>query len=228
MVGLIEEGTRAGRALNMLSTLLLDKSGKSMSIDGGRHGSNQSHGRLLRMQAEDQDTTEEPDLRVLRAHLDPHRIIYGTIILMTAFALYDQRGATDPLGPTSILALCGIVIAPLFALAMAHAFSEALDLQIRRRSTLTAQHRRLLLATNMQYLYLAVPPIIVMVVLSLMGMDPFDVIGVVEILGLVSLFAWGTYAGRKAYLSTGKQLLMGLGYMLTGATVIAIELALTH
>lgn len=176
------------------------------------------------------DVADPEDLRIqiLRARLDPHRIIYGTIILMTAFALYDDRGNDQPLSIESFLAMCGIVIAPLFALAMAHSFSEALDMQIRLRRGLTGPDRRLLFRTNMQYLYIAVPPLCVVIVLSLLGMDPVDVISVVQLLGLVSLYAWGTYAGRKAGLGRGRRYLMGVGYMLAGATVIAVELALTH
>lgn len=101
-------------------------------------------------------------------------------------------------------------------------------MQIRLRRGLTGPDRRLLFRTNMQYLYIAVPPLCVVIVLSLLGMDPVDVISVVQLIGLVSLYAWGTYAGRKAGLGRSRRYLMGVGYMLTGATVIAVELALTH
>ena len=72
-----------------------------------------------------------PDLtfQVGPVSMDPHRIIYSTILLMTAYAIYDEGSL--PIDRRGYIALFGLSIGPLFALAMAHVFSDALDLQIR-------------------------------------------------------------------------------------------------
>ena len=68
------------------------------------------------------DATTPPAADDLQLHvwwlsLDPHRIIYSTIMLMTAYALYDE--GTSPLDRGPLLELIGVSFAPLFALAMA-------------------------------------------------------------------------------------------------------------
>lgn len=173
-------------------------------------------------------TPEELQLHILNHRMDPHRLVYGTIILMTAFALYDVSADPVPLRALPIITLSGVVIAPLFALTMAHAFSEALDMQIRKKAHLTKADRRHLLASNLQYLYLAIPPVALVVVLSLLGLEPASVVLVVQVVGLASLFAWGYYAGSKAQLSHPRRFIMGSGYFIAGLVVLAIELALTH
>ena len=181
------------------------------------------------MQHDPPATTEPPldlQLNVWRLSLDPHRIIYATILLMTAYAIYDE--GTLPLDRRGYLALFGLSIGPLFALAMAHAFSDALDLQIRNGRRLTGHDRRHLLATNLQYLYVAIPPLLVIAALGTLRWDANDVLLVVQVLGLLSLGWWGWFAGMKAGVSMGRRAWFAVSYTVTGAIVIAVELALTH
>lgn len=164
--------------------------------------------------------------RVGRLSMDPHRIIYATILLMTAYAIYDE--GTDPLKTGPIIELVGLSFAPLFALAMAHAFSDALDMQIRNGRRLTGHDRRHLLATNMQYLYVAFPPLLIIIALGVLGWGADVIILVVQMLGLVSLGWWGYFAGRKAGVPTVRRWTFALNYSLMGLLVIGVELALTH
>lgn len=177
---------------------------------------------------ESRDPEELVDLqfRVGRLSMDPHRIIYATILLMTAYAIYDE--GTSPIKTGAYLELLGLSIAPLFALAMAHAFSDALDLQIRNQHRLTGHDRRHLAATNLQYLYVAIPPMLLIVALGLLEWDANDVIGIVQLMGLVSLGWWGYYAGRKARVSRLRRWTFAVNYALMGLVVIVVELILTH
>ncbi len=165
-------------------------------------------------------------LRLWFLSVDPHIIIYSTIILMTAYALFDEGSA--PLAEGPWMELIGISIAPLFALGMAHAFSEALDLQIRNGRRLTGRDRRALVRANAQYLYVAIPPILLLGILVLLDWTADDAVSLVLDLGLVSLFFWGVYAGRKAGLSLPRQLMFGFNYALMGLVVLIIELLLRH
>jgi VIT1/CCC1 family predicted Fe2+/Mn2+ transporter len=158
--------------------------------------------------------------------LDPHRIIYGTIILTTAYAIYDE--GTEPLGAGPYFDMVALSFAPLFALAMAHVFSDALDLQIRHQRRLTGQDRRHLLVVNAQFLYVALPPLALMGALALLDWDANDAVAVAQVLGLASLFWWGYYAGRKAGVKPFRRWTFGLSYALLGLLVILVELLLTH
>jgi hypothetical protein len=165
-------------------------------------------------------------LNLGRFGIDPHKTIYGTIMLMTAYALYNEGDSPLDRGP--LLELIGISFAPLFALAMAHAFSEALDFQIRYSRRLTWIDRRHLAGENLKFLLIAIPPIIIMTVLTVFKWDANDIIGLVMILGLVSLAFWGGYAAHKAGLGRGRQALFSINYGLMGLFVILVELAITH
>lgn len=169
---------------------------------------------------------EDLRLRLWFVTVDPHIIIYSTIMLMTAYALFNE--GTAPLAGGPWLELIAISIAPLFALGMAHAFSEALDLQIRFGRRLTMHDRHMLLGRNIQYLYVSVPPILLMGVLVLFRWDANDAVSLVLSLGLGSLFFWGMFAGRKAGLPVSRQLTFGISYSLMGLIILLVELLLTH
>ena len=169
---------------------------------------------------------QEIKLTFLGLAFDPHRVIYSTIILMTALAIYDE--GTDRLGVTALATVFGIVIGPLFALTMAHAFSDALDLQIKLGRRLSGRDRRRLLGSNLEYMYIGIPPVLLALVLTLANLSANTVIVIVEILGVVSLFFWGVFAARQANLGRWNQFNFGLGYSVMGLIVIGIELVLTH
>ena len=164
------------------------------------------------------------DLKFLS--IDPVKVIYATIVLMTGLALYDE--GTDPLASDRFVEMVTVTVAPLFALAMAHAFSEALAMQIQRQHRLTGHERRHLLASNLEYLYVAIPPVLLMAGLTLLGWDANDAVGLVQLLAIVSLFVWGVYAGHKAGLGRLRRISFGIGYGFMGLFVLLVELALTH
>ena len=157
---------------------------------------------------------------------DAHRVIYATIILMTSYAVYNEGSLG--IGPGAYLTIVAVSIAPLFALSTAHAFSDALDLQIRNGRRLNGRDRRHLAATNLQYLYVAIPPLLLILALGFVGWEANDIIVLVQSLGVGSLFLWGMYAGRKARVGRWRQVSFGISYGLMGIFIIAVELILTH
>jgi hypothetical protein len=165
-------------------------------------------------------------LRIWLFTFDAHRVIYATIILMTSYAVYNE-GAVE-IGPAAFVSIAAVSIAPLFALSMAHAFSDALDLQIRNGRRLTGRDRRHLAATNLQYLYVAIPPLLLILALGFVGWEANDIIVLVQSLGVGSLFLWGLYAGRKAGVGRWRQVSFGISYGLMGIFIITVELVLTH
>lgn len=169
---------------------------------------------------------EELQLRVWFLVLDSHALIYSTIMLMTAYALYDE--GTERLAEGAWLELIAIGIAPLFALAMAHSFSDALDFQIRNGRRLNRHDRRSLFKHNVQYMYVAVPAIVLLGILTAAHWEANDAVNLILCLGLASLFFWGAFAARKAELSWVRQTTFGLSYGFMGFVVLIVELAITH
>ncbi len=158
--------------------------------------------------------------------MDPHRIIYSTILLMTTYAIYDE--GTDPLKAGPIIEIVGLSIAPLFALAMAHAFSDSLDMQIRNGRRLTRADRLHLFGTNLQYLYVAIPPTLLIMALAFFGLDANRIILIVQVVGLFSLGWWGYFAGRQAGVTRLRRWSFAVNYALLGVLVVVVELIITH
>lgn len=169
---------------------------------------------------------EVKPLRLLGMTFDPHILIYSTIILLTAYAIYDE--GDDPLIDGRWAEIIGISVAPLFALAMAHAFSDALDIQIRYGRRLTRHDRWHVLRTNLQFIYVGVPPSLLLIVLTLLDWSADDAVVLLLVLGLLSLFVWGVYAARAARLPAWRRVTFGIGYLVMGAFVLLVELLLTH
>jgi hypothetical protein len=165
-------------------------------------------------------------LRLFGMSFDPHILIYSTIILLTAYAIYDE--GDEPLIDGRWAEVIGISLAPLFALSMAHAFSDALDIQIRHGRRLTRQDRWHVLRTNLQYLYVGVPPSLLLIVLTLLRWGADDAVILLLLLGLVTLFIWGAYAAKAAGLPVWRRVTFGIGYLVMGAFVLIVELLLTH
>lgn len=169
---------------------------------------------------------EDPRLHVGPVRVDPRSAIYATIIMITALTVFDE--GTGDMDWYMFRRVTGVLVAPLFALAMAHAFSEALDLQIRFHRRLTRHDRRHVFIVNMQYLYPCIGPVLFALVATLFGWGVDFTTWVILIAQFISLFFWGFYAGRRARLPIGRQLVFGSGYALLGLLVIVVELFLTH
>lgn len=166
-------------------------------------------------------------LRFLGLSFDPHRLIYATIILIAAMSIYDDS-VPEEFNTMTALTLSAVLIAPLFALTMAHAFSDALDLQIKLKRRLSGQDRRHLLVTNLEYLYIAIPPLALALILGPTAMPPETILDIIILLGLISLYFWGMFAARKAGLGRWGQLRFGINYAAMGLIIVIVELMLTH
>lgn len=166
-------------------------------------------------------------IRFLGLSFDPHRLIYSTIVLIATLSIYDDSAPED-FDSFTALALSAVLIAPLFALSMAHAFSDALDRQITLGRRLGGHDRRHLLATNLEYLYIAVPPLIIAFILGPTDIPAEVIMDLIVVLGLGSLFLWGTFAARKAGLGRWAQVRFGVNYLAIGLVIVIVELILTH
>jgi hypothetical protein len=176
----------------------------------------------------DTDVTphEDPRLRIGPIRVDPRSAIYATIIMITALTVFNE--GTGTMDWPMFKRVTAVIIAPLFALAMAHAFSEALDLQIRFHRRLTRHDRRHVFIVNLQYLYPCITPVAFALIATLFGWGASITTWIILIGLFISLFWWGFYAGRRARLPIMRQLVFGIGYSFLGLIVLVAELWLTH
>jgi len=169
---------------------------------------------------------EDPRLRIGPMHVDPRAAIYATIIMITALTVFNE--GTGSMDWYMFKRVTAVLVAPLFALAMAHAFSEALDLQIRFHRPLNRHDRRHVFIVNLQYLYPCIGPVLFALIATLFHWDAGFTTWVILIALFISLFWWGFYAGRRARLTVGRQIVFGTGYALLGLIVLVVELWMTH
>jgi hypothetical protein len=168
------------------------------------------------------------DLRIQLGPLfiDPRIVIYATLIQMTAYAFYDEPGLT--MSPDVYLELFWIGVIPMIAIASAHAFSESLDVQIRSHRRLNWHDRRTIFVANMQFIYVALLPATLLLVLWFFDWEANNAVNLVIELGALSLLFWGAFTARAAGLSRWRWLTFGLSYASLGLVVVLLEILLGH
>ncbi|NQW73011.1 MAG: hypothetical protein HQ453_09790 [Actinobacteria bacterium] len=116
----------------------------------------------------------------------------------------------------------------MFALAVAHAFSEVLDLQIRLRRRMNWADVVVILHSNLQFLYVSLIPIILLSIAWLLGIGANSAVNIILYFGLVSLAGWGAYGARQAGLRAWPCALFGAAYACLGALVVLLEIFIRH
>lgn len=157
---------------------------------------------------------------------DAHRLIYATIIMLVSLAIYDDD--VESFTGTDFVDLLVVVVMPLFALSCAHAFADALDIQIRTRRRLTSHDRRHLLAAAFQYLSVGVPVLLLGLFYEAVGGEAWQASDWGQTLGVLSLFLWGAFAARVAGLGPWVQARFALFYGLVGIGIIFVEILFIH
>ena len=157
------------------------------------------------------------------AELRPHAIsreVYGTITVTSVLVVYDGWGTV------TMLDAIVVITGPVLAMYIGHCFAAALAGQVARGRPLT---RGELLATaraECGFLLLAVPPLVVLVVLTTAGTALSDAIRVVIWVSAASLGFWGGFAARRAG-SAGWRVTRGVvGGLLVGGIVLALQVFL--
>jgi hypothetical protein len=175
-------------------------------------------------------TTTGPDghtlITIFGIRFDAHRLIYATIIMLVALAIYDDE--VQSFSGTRFIDLFIVVVLPLLALSFAHAFSDALDIQIKTRHRLTAHDRRHLLAAGLQYLSVGIPVLAIGILYELTGGEAGQASEWGQALGVLSLFWWGAFAARASGLGGWVQVRFAIVYGLLGFGIVMVELAFIH
>ncbi len=171
-------------------------------------------------------TDHGPAAMQKRSFIDPHNIVYATIILLVSMDVLQYR---DEEGDgVSLAEFLVLTIGPLVMVAVAHSFAGAIEIQVRQRRRLIAADYRNLGLTVLQYASVAVIPSLLAIGLTAGGQPAITSASITEILGLISLVLWGYYAGWASGRGHAGRIGNAVLYGLVGVAIIVLELAISH
>jgi len=144
-------------------------------------------------------------------------VIYTTITLLCVLIIYDgweQRQFRN---------VATVIAGPILAIFLGHVFGAALGMRVAQGRPLTRREHRTVFLEECRFLLVAVPPLAILVVLTIAGVSYSRTIQVIVLCGVVSLGVWGGVAGRRAGL-TGWALTLSIAYgLMPGGIVLALQ-----
>ena len=147
------------------------------------------------------------------------RVIYTTITLLAVLIIYD---GWEQLRFWNVVT---VIVGPILAIFLGHVFGAALGSRVALGRPLTRHEHRTVFAEECRFLLIAVPPLVILVILTIAGVSFTRIIQVIVLTGVLSLGVWGGVAGRRAGL-TGWPLLVPIIYGLFVGGIILILQAL--
>jgi len=157
--------------------------------------------------------------RVGRLKIRVDRLVYTTITLVSVLIIYD---GWNRLRFWDVLA---VILGPILAIFLSHLFGAELGTRVALGRPLTGHERRRAFVEECRFLIILVPPLLILIVLSVAGVSYGHIIQVIVLAGVASLGVWGGIAGHQAGL-TGWKLVASAGYGLVLGGVILVLQAL--
>jgi hypothetical protein len=155
--------------------------------------------------------------RVGRLKIRVDRVIYTTITLMAVLIVYDGWEQLRFWGVVAVM------LGPILAIFLSHVFGAALGTRVALGRPLTRRARRAVFVEECRFLLVAVPPLAILVVLTIAGVSYTQIIQVIVLTGVLSLGVWGGVAGRRAGL-TGWALVLPIAYgLLLGGIFLMLQ-----
>jgi len=169
----------------------------------------------------DRVTSQDPhSVRVAGVALDLERLTYATIVVMAVLSAYS--GWSELSFPAAAV----VVVSPVVAVCLAHAFSELLQEHAAVQRGLTTSEWLAVARRQVNLLLAALPPLAVLAIGRATSLRTADTLPVVEITGMLTLAFLSAIASRRAGLR-GPWLVVGaLAGGLVGLTVIALQIVL--
>ena len=153
-------------------------------------------------------------------HIRIDRVIYTTITLMSLLIVYNGWASLSFWGAAAV------IIGPVLAIFLGHVFGAAQGTRVEFGRKLTRHERRALIVRESLFLLIVVPPLAILVVLSVAGVSDTAIVQVIVFVGVLSLGFWGAVAGRRAGL-TGWALVASVAYgLFMGALVLMLDVVL--
>jgi hypothetical protein len=119
------------------------------------------------------------------------RMIYTTITLLTVLIIYD---GWEQLRFWNVVT---VILGPILAIFLSHVFGAALGSRVAQGRPLTRHEHRTVFAEECRFLLIAVPPLVILVILTIAGVSFTRIIQVIVLTGVLSLGVWGG-VGRTA------------------------------
>jgi len=155
--------------------------------------------------------------RVGRLKLRVDRVIYTTITLMSVLIIYDGWNHL------SFWGVLAVILGPMLAIFLSHLFGAELGTRVARGRPLTWRERRVAFVEECRFLVIMIPPVLILIVLSVAGVSYGRIIQVIILVGVASLGVWGGVAGHRAGL-TGWGLVASMAYgLLLGGVILALQ-----
>jgi hypothetical protein len=133
--------------------------------------------------------------RVGRLKIRVDRVIYTTITLLSVLIIFDGWEQLQFWGVVTV------IVGPILAIFLSHVFGAALGTRVALGRPLTRHERRAVFVEECRFLLITVPPLAILVVLTIAGVSYTRTIQVIVLTGVLSLGVWGGVAGRRAGLT---------------------------
>jgi hypothetical protein len=152
-----------------------------------------------------------------RLNIRVDRVIHTTITLMTVLIIYD---GWEQLRFWDVVT---VIVGPILAIFMGHVFGAGLGTRVALGRALTRHERRAVFIEECRFLVVTVPPLVILVVLTIAGVSYTRIIQVIVLTGVLSLGVWGGVAGRRAGL-TGWALMLSIASgLLLGGIILVLQ-----
>jgi hypothetical protein len=161
--------------------------------------------------------TVPPKPKVGRFNIRVDRIIYTTITLLSVLIIYD--GWTK----LRFWDVVAIIVGPVVAIFISHIFGEELGTRVALGRPLTGSERRAVVAEQSRFLLVTLPPLVILIVLTIAGVSYTGIIRVIVLTGVLSLGLWGALAGRRAGLTGWPLVVATLAGLGVGCVILILQ-----
>ncbi len=155
--------------------------------------------------------------RVGRLKLRVDRVIYTTITLMSVLIIYDGWNHL------SFWGVLAVILGPMLAIFLSHLFGAELGIRVARGRPLTWRERRAAFVEECRFLVIMIPPVLILIVLSVAGVSYGRIIQVIILVGVASLGVWGGVAGHRAGLTVWGLVASTAYGLLLGGVILALQ-----
>jgi hypothetical protein len=146
--------------------------------------------------------------------------VVGTITVTSVLIVYDGWASRK------LLDVVAIIVGPVLAMFIAHVFAGALAAYAARGRQLSTSALTNAVRAELGWLWLAVPPTALLLILSAIGVGLGDSIRVIIWLSAGSLGFWVGLAGHRAGLRGGQLALAVVLGLVIGAAVLMLQVFL--
>lgn len=160
-------------------------------------------------------------ITVLGRTVDVERLTYGTVVLMSVLAVYEGWSKL-----ATFLGAAVVIIAPVLALITAHLFADVLAAHAERGRQLSAREWTGLVVGQVHLLLVAVPPLLFLLVGSVLPWDAVETITAILWAGVLTLLLLAVLAAHRAGLRSWRLVAAGLLGAAAGLIVIVLQLLL--